>query len=178
MEAVNKRAAAQGKAIVDNRTLLIERFKTFQSEVMIELKKATQYLDLKAYDQSIEKVEKDLTAFFSDLGVLRRDFEEQNTMLRMWREKLANDMQVFYNEYDDKIKEGSVTEDERQLFKEAVKDLNAITDKNTENIQLIARELTDSQETIGSFDSRVNQLQTFLGEQMTATEKSFQDQSY
>lgn len=29
MEAVNKRAAAQGKAIVDNRTLLIERFKTF-----------------------------------------------------------------------------------------------------------------------------------------------------
>lgn len=43
---------------------------------MIELKKATQYLDLKAYDQSIEKVEKDLTAFFSDLGVLRRDFEE------------------------------------------------------------------------------------------------------
>ena len=53
-------------------------------------------------------------------------------------------MQVFYNEYDDKIKEGSVTEDERKLFKEAVKDLNAITDKNTENIKLLARELTDS----------------------------------
>ena len=76
IEAINKRAAAQGKAIVDNRTLLIEKFKVFQTEIMAEMKKATQYLDLKAYDQSIEKVEQDLNHFFSDLGVLRRDFED------------------------------------------------------------------------------------------------------
>ena len=87
-------------------------------------------------------------------------------------------MQVFYNEYDEKIRDGQVTEAERQLFKGAVKDLNALTDKNTENIKLLAGELSDSQETLGTFDSKVNQLQTFLGEQMTATEKSFQDQSY
>ena len=84
-------------------------------------------------------------------------------------------MQIFYDEYDDKIKEGSVSEEERQLFKEAVKDLNSMVDKNSENIKLIARELTDSQESIGSFDSRIKQLQTFLGEQMAATDKSFAD---
>ena len=84
-------------------------------------------------------------------------------------------MQIFYDEYDDKIKEGSVTEEERQLFKEAIQDLNSIVDKNTENIKLIARELTDSQESIGSFDSKIKQLQTFLGEQMAATDKSFSD---
>ena len=67
-------------------------------------------------------------------------------------------MQIFYDEYDEKIKEGSVSEEERQLFKEAIKDLNAIVDKNSDNIKLIARELTDSQETIGSFDSKVSQL--------------------
>ena len=93
----------------------------------------------------------------------------------MWREKLASDMQVFYNEYDDKIKENSVSDEERQLFKEAITDLNVIIDKNSENIKLIAREVTDSQETIGSFDSRVTQLSTFMGEQMNATDKSFQD---
>ena len=84
-------------------------------------------------------------------------------------------MQIFYDEYDDKIKEGSVSEEERLLFKEAVKDLNSMVDKNSENIKLIARELTDSQESIGSFDSRIKQLQTFLGEQMAATDKSFAD---
>ena len=87
-------------------------------------------------------------------------------------------MQVFYNEYDDKIREASVTDEERQLFKEAVGDLNAIVDRNTDNIKLLAKELTDSQETIGSFNSKVNQLSTFIGEQMTATDKSFSDQSY
>ena len=84
-------------------------------------------------------------------------------------------MQIFYDEYDDKIKEGSVSEEERQLFKEAVKDLNSMIDKNSENIKLIARELNDSQESIGSFDSKIKQLQTFLGEQMAATDKSFAD---
>ena len=64
-------------------------------------------------------------------------------------------MQVFYNEYDDKIKENSVSDEERELFKEAIKDLNVIIEKNSDNIKLIAREVTDSQETIGSFDSRV-----------------------
>ena len=49
-----------------------------------------------------------------------------------------------------------MTEAERQLFKDAVKDLNALTDKNTENIKLLASELSDSQETLGTFDSKVN----------------------
>ena len=56
----------------------------------------------------------------------------------------GEDEEEFYDEYDDKIKEGSVTEEERRLFKEAVKDLNAMVEKNSENIKLIARELTDS----------------------------------
>lgn len=94
-----------------------------------------------------------------------------------WRKNLANDMQVFYNEYDDKIKESMVTEEERQLFKEAIRDLNTIADQNSDNIRLIAKELTDSQQTLSSFESKVNSLQTFMGEQMTATDRAFQDQS-
>lgn len=93
-----------------------------------ELKNATQYLDLKAYDASIEKVEKDVTHFFKELGTLRNDFEDQNRRLFLWREKLSGDMQVFYDEYDDKIREGSVTEEERQTFKDAIRDMNAIID--------------------------------------------------
>lgn len=84
-------------------------------------------------------------------------------------------MQIFYNEYDDKIKEGSVTEEERQLFKEAIRDLNNLVDTNSSNIKLIAKELTDSQETIATFNEKVTQIQTFMGEHMTATDKSFQD---
>ena len=52
----------------------------------------------------------------------------QNGELQNWRLKIASDMQVFYNEYDEKLKEASVTDEERQLFKEAIKDLNAIAD--------------------------------------------------
>jgi hypothetical protein len=67
-------------------------------------------------------------------------------------------MQVFYNEYDDKIREASVSDEERQLFKEAIRDLNAIVDRNAENIKLIAKELTDTQETMASFNSTVTSL--------------------
>lgn len=69
-----------------------------------------------------------MTHFFKELGTLRNDFEDQNSRLKLWREKLSGDMQVFYDEYDDKIREGSVTEEERQTFKDAIRDLNAIID--------------------------------------------------
>ena len=38
------------------------------------VRKATQYLDLKAYDASIEKIEKDVNHFFTELGQLKNDF--------------------------------------------------------------------------------------------------------
>ena len=158
MEALNKKCDAQGSAIVENRKILQEKIKTFEGEIVNELKQATQYLDLKAYDASIEKVEKDITHFFKELGQLRTDFEDQSGDLKNWREKLAGDMQIFYNEYDDKIKEGSVTDEERQLFKEAIRDLNNLADTNSANIKLIAKELTDSQETIATFNEKVTQI--------------------
>ena len=52
-----------------------------------------------------------------------------------------------------------------------------MADKNSDNIKLIAKELTDTQETLASFDSRVTQLQTFMGENMSATDRAFADQS-
>ena len=61
-------------------------------------------------------------------------------------------MQIFYNEYDQKIKDASVSDEERQLFKDAIADVNAIVDKNRDNIKLLAKELTDSQETIATFN--------------------------
>lgn len=67
-------------------------------------------------------------------------------------------MQVFYNEYDDKIREASVTDEERQIFKEAIRDLNTIVDRNAENIKLIAKELNDTQETMATFNSTITSL--------------------
>ena len=67
-------------------------------------------------------------------------------------------MQVFYNEYDDKIREASVTDEERQIFKEAIRDLNTIVDRNAENIKLIAKELNDTQETMATFSSTITSL--------------------
>lgn len=52
-----------------------------------------------------------------------------------------------------------------------------MVDKNAENIKLIAKELTDTQETLATFDGRVTKLQTFMGENMTVTDRAFQDQS-
>ena len=53
-------------------------------------------------------------------------------------------MQVFYDEYDAKINEATISDEERQLFRDAVRDLNNVVDKNSENIKLIAKELTDT----------------------------------
>jgi hypothetical protein len=39
---------------------MTEKLKTFEDEVISELRSATKYLDLKAYDASIEKIEKDV----------------------------------------------------------------------------------------------------------------------
>jgi len=177
MEALNKKSDAQGAAIVENRKLLSEKIASFAEGVSEELRSATKYFDLKSYDASIEKIEKDVTHFFTELAQVRADVEQHNGQLAEWRKKLASDMQVFYDEYDDKIRESMVTEEERQLFKEAITDLNSMVERNSENIRLIAKELTDSQQTLGIFDSKVTSLQTFVGEQMMATDRAFHDQS-
>ena len=64
-------------------------------------------------------------------------------------------MQVFYEEYDTKINNATISDEERQSFRDAVQDLNNVADKNQENIKLIAKELTDTQETLASFENRV-----------------------
>ena len=74
MEQLNRKCDAQGTVIVENRKLLTEKIKTFEGELIEELRKATQYLDLKAYDASIEKIEKDVNHFFTELGQLKNDF--------------------------------------------------------------------------------------------------------
>ena len=38
--------------------------------------------------------------------------------------------------------------------------------------------MTDTQESMSTFNGKVSQLQSFVGEQMTSTDKAFQDQSY
>ena len=60
--------------IIENRKVLTEKISTFEQEIVDELKKATSYLDLKAYDASIEKVEKDVNHFYTELSQLRTDF--------------------------------------------------------------------------------------------------------
>lgn len=54
--------------------MLTEKISNFEQEIVDELKKATSYLDLKAYDASIEKVEKDVNHFYTELSQLRTDF--------------------------------------------------------------------------------------------------------
>ena len=56
--------------------MLTEKIKIFEGEIVAELAKATEYLDLKAYDASIEKVEKDVTHFFEELGTLKTDLKD------------------------------------------------------------------------------------------------------
>ena len=62
---------------------------------------------------------------------------------------------MFYEEYDTKINNATISDEERQSFRDAVQDLNNVADKNQENIKLIAKELTDTQETLASFENRV-----------------------
>ena len=76
MEALNKKCDAQGTAIVENRKILQEKLKAFEEQVVGELRNATQYLDLKAYDASIEKLEKDVEHFFKELSLLRTESED------------------------------------------------------------------------------------------------------
>lgn len=47
------------------------------------------------------------------MATLKAEGDEQNSIMRKWQEQVSGDMQVFYNEYDDKIKEVSVTDEER-----------------------------------------------------------------
>jgi len=53
-------------------------------------------------------------------------------------------MQVFYDEYDLKINEATISDEERELFRDAVRDLNNVADKNSENIKIVAKEVTDT----------------------------------
>ena len=117
---------------------------SFNNEVTKELQNATKYLDLKSYDMSIEKIEKDVAHFFKELAQTKTDTSQQFSSLTEWREQLSKDMQVFYDEYDAKINEATISDEERQLFRDAVRDLNNVVDKNSENIKLIAKELTDT----------------------------------
>ena len=48
--------------------MLQEKIKIFVDEVTAELKNATKYFDLKSYDASIQKLEKDVTHFFTELS--------------------------------------------------------------------------------------------------------------
>ena len=53
--------------------MLTDKLKTFEDEVVGELRNATKYLDLKAYDASIEKVEKDVQHFFKELAQIKSE---------------------------------------------------------------------------------------------------------
>ena len=46
---------------------------SFTNEVTKELQQATKYLDLKSYDMSIEKIEKDVAHFFKELAQAKSD---------------------------------------------------------------------------------------------------------
>ena len=65
MEKINKKSDAQAQAIVENRKLVVEKIKRFEEQVTEELRNATQFLDLNAYDQDIERIANDVTDFFS-----------------------------------------------------------------------------------------------------------------
>ena len=101
---------------------------TFKGEVALQISDIASTLNLQEYESSLEKCEGDVKQLFKDLSTFKHEQEMQNGELQNWRLKIASDMQVFYNEYDEKLKEASVTDEERQLFKEAIKDLNAIAD--------------------------------------------------
>ena len=68
MEALNKKSDAQSNAIVENRKILQEKVRELSNDVTRELENATKYLDLKSYDMSIEKIEKDVAHFFKELA--------------------------------------------------------------------------------------------------------------
>ena len=54
--------------------MLDEKLSQFERGVTEELKAATAHLDLKAYEESFAKIEKDVTVFYKELSGLREDF--------------------------------------------------------------------------------------------------------
>jgi len=54
---------------------------------------------------------------------------------------MVDDMQVFYNRYEDRLKNNNMAEEDRSLLQETVQEVNANIAKNKQNIQLLALEI-------------------------------------
>lgn len=50
-------------------------------------------------------------------------------------------MKVFYDQYDSKLLEFSITPEEKATIHETINQTNALVEKNRENIQILAKEI-------------------------------------
>lgn len=77
MERLNEKCDAQATALAEHGKMLDEKLSHFERGVIAELKAATEHMDLKAHEESFAKLERDVTAFYAELGEVRTDFATQ-----------------------------------------------------------------------------------------------------
>ena len=63
-------------------------------------------------------------------------------------------MKVFYNEYDKKLLEYSITPEEKATIHDAINKTNALVEKNRENIQILAKEIQMNSDEIAESKTR------------------------
>ena len=86
-------------------------------------------------------------------------------------------MKVFYNEYDQKLLEYSITPEEKATIHDAINKTNSLVEKNRENIQILAKEIQSSSDQIADASIRQEAWQKRSLLNFKDIEKNIVDQS-
>lgn len=68
IEGLNKKTELATQLVEENKQMIIEKLAQFEHGVIKELKDATEHLDLKAYDATFNKLEKDIDNFYQEIN--------------------------------------------------------------------------------------------------------------
>lgn len=63
--------------IDENKKFVISRLRQFEQTVVQQLKQATGHLDLKAFDESLEKVESDFLGVAKEIGLIKQNMLQE-----------------------------------------------------------------------------------------------------
>ena len=126
MEHLNGKCDAQSAALLASGRTIDEKLTQFERGVIAELKAATEHMDLAAHEATFAKLEKDVSALYSELAQVRTDAGAHQEGLQGWVQRLSTDMKVFYDTYGEQLKEHALTPQEKEAMLDSISRTNGM----------------------------------------------------
>jgi hypothetical protein len=78
-----------------------------------------------------------MRTLFTEVSKVKQDKLSSEKDLQDWREKMGQDLEIFYNRYDDKIRQAGLSDSERKIFEDRFKSTEMAVNQSRETLTLL-----------------------------------------